>query len=97
MPTYISLLQFTQKGVENIKEGPDRVDAARKLFERLGGRMTAFYLTMGRYDGVAIFEAPDAASVVKGALAAASKGTVKTETLRAFDENEYRRIVKELP
>jgi uncharacterized protein with GYD domain len=97
MATYITLLQFTQKGVENIKEGPKRLEAAKKLFRQLGGEMKAFYLTMGRYDAVAIFEAPDATSVATGALAAASKGTVKTETMLAFSEQEYGRIVDAIP
>jgi uncharacterized protein with GYD domain len=97
MPTYISLLNFTTKGVEKIKDGPARLDAARKLFRELGGDVKAFYLTLGQYDAVAIVEAPDARSVAKGALATGSKGTVRSETLTAFAEEEYRRIVEELP
>lgn len=97
MPTYISLLQFTQKGIENIKEGPARLDAARKLFRELGGELRTFYLTLGRYDAVAIFEAPDAEAVARGALASGSKGNVRTETFRAFTEDEYRRLVSKLP
>jgi uncharacterized protein with GYD domain len=96
MPTYISLLKFTTKGIENIKDGPTRLDAARKLFRELGGDVKAFYLTLGQYDAVAIVEAPDARSVVKGALAAGAKGTARTETLAAFPEEDYRRIVEEL-
>lgn len=97
MPTFITLLQFTQKGIENIKDGPDRLESARKTFHELGGQLVGFYLTMGQYDAVAIIQAPDAMTVAKGALATASKGTVKTETLLAFSEGEYRQIVAGLP
>ena len=97
MPTYVTLLQFTQKGLENIKDGPGRLDAARKLFRQLGGELKGFYLLLGHYDALAIFDAPDAETVAKGALASAAKGTVRTETMRAFSEEDYRRIVAGLP
>ena len=47
MPTYISLLRYTQKGAENIKESPARLDAAKKLFQSMGAELKAWYLTMG--------------------------------------------------
>ena len=60
MPTYITLLRYTQKGIENVKDGPSRLDAAKKAFAAVGGGLKAFYLTNGRYDdGVAISEFPD--------------------------------------
>lgn len=93
MPTYISLLRFTQKGVENIKDGPKRLEAARDRFRKAGAELKAFYLVTGQYDAVAISEAPDDATVAKLALSNASMGFVRTETLRAFTEDEYRKIV----
>ena len=93
MPTYISLLRFTQKGVEAIKDGPKRLDAARDRFRKAGAELKAFYLVTGQYDAVAISEAPDDATVAKLALGNASMGFVRTETLRAFTEDEYRKIV----
>jgi uncharacterized protein with GYD domain len=95
MPTYISLLRFTQKGVESIKEGPKRLDAAKERFRKAGGELKAFYLVTGQYDAVAISEAPDDATVAKLALGNASMGFIRTETLRAFTEGrvpEYRRV-----
>lgn len=97
MPTYISLLNWTPKGIESIRESPSRVDAGRELFRKLGGDLKAFYLTMGRYDMVSIFEAPDDATLARGGLTLASRGNVRTETLRAFTEEEYRRIIQTLP
>lgn len=97
MPTYITLIKYTQKGIENIKEGPSRVDAAKKVIQAAGGEMKAFYLTMGAYDAVSIGEVPDDASYAKALLAIASKGAIQTETLRAFTEDEYRKIISEMP
>ena len=97
MPTYISLASFTQKGIEQIKEGPDRLEAARKEFEALGARIKDFYLVMGQYDMVVIVEAPDDETVAKLALIIGARGTSRTVTLRAFPEADYRRIVGELP
>jgi uncharacterized protein with GYD domain len=96
MPTYISLLRFTQKGAESIKDGPNRLDAARDRFRKGGAELKAFYLVTGQYDAVAIAEAPDDATMAKLALGSASMGFVRTETLRAFTEDEYRKIVGSL-
>ena len=97
MPTYITLLRYTQKGIENIKDGPSRLDAAKKAFAAVGGGLKAFYLTNGRYDGVAISEFPDDQTMARAALAGGSQGYVRTETLRAFTEDEYRKIIASLP
>ena len=97
MPTYITLLRWTQKGAENIKQSPARLDAAKKAFEAAGGRMTQFYLVMGRYDMVAISEAPDDETAAKMTLSIAGSGAVKSETLRAFGEADYRKIIAALP
>jgi uncharacterized protein with GYD domain len=97
MPTYISLVNYTQQGIEKVKESPARLDAVRKVYEAAGGKLLQFYLVMGRYDVVVIGEAPDDKAVAKIALTIGSKGAVRTETLRAFTEDEYRKIVAELP
>src|SRR5262249_2049692 len=93
MPTYISLLHFTQKGVETIREGPKRLDLAKQAFRDAGAEMKAFYLVTGQYDAVAISEAPNDEIVAKLALRTAAIGHVRTETVGAFTEDEYRRIV----
>jgi len=97
MATYIMLVRYTQKGVEDIKESPARLDAARKALEALGGELKQFYLVQGRYDIVIVIEAPDDETVSKWALAVGSKGAVRTETFRAFTEDEYRKIIAALP
>ena len=97
MPTYVSLLSFTQKGAESIKEGPARLDRAKQAFKAAGAELKAFYLVTGQYDAIVITEAPNDEVVARLALANASMGNVRTETLRAFTEDEYRKIVASLP
>jgi hypothetical protein len=59
MPTYITLLRYTQQGTEKIKESPTRLEAAKQSVRAMGGELKAFYLVMGQYDGVVISELPD--------------------------------------
>ncbi len=96
MPTYITLLRWTSEGAKNIKESPSRLDAARKAFQAAGVTLKDFYMVTGRYDMVIISEATDDISLAKATLSVASKGSVQTETLRAFTENEYRSIIGSL-
>lgn len=97
MATYIMLHHYTQKGIEKIKESPARLEAVKKAFKALGAELKQFYLVAGQYDIVTISEAPDAETIAKCALDVASKGNVTTETLRAFTEDEYRKIIGALP
>ncbi len=97
MPTYITLGRWTQQGIEKVKESPDRLDAFKNLVKSAGGEVKAFYLVTGQYDIVVVTEAPNDEAVAKVALANASKGSVKSETLRAFTEDEYRKIIAALP
>ena len=97
MATYIMLHRYTQKGVENIKQSPARLDAVKKAFKAIGAELKQFYLVTGQYDIVTISEAPDAETMAKCAVDLASKGNVTTETLRAFTEDEYRKIIGGLP
>ena len=96
MATYITLMKFTQKGVENIKGGPARLDQAKKMFSSKGGELKEFFLVMGQYDAVVITEEPDDLTVASLRLAIGSMGNVSTETMRAFTEEEYRDIINGL-
>lgn len=97
MPTYITLFHYTQKGIETVKDSPSRLDAAKEAARSLGAEIKAFYLTMGRYDGVVIIEAPDDETMAQMMLATGAQGSIRTETLKAFTEEEFRRIVAGLP
>jgi uncharacterized protein with GYD domain len=96
MPTYISFLKYTQQGAQDIKDSPKRLDTARKAYQAAGATLKDFYLVIGRYDAVVIAEAPDDATVAKLAMAVGALGNVRTETMRAFTEDEYRKIVASL-
>ncbi len=97
MAKYISLVKYTAKGIENVKESPDRLDGFKQLCESMGAKVEGFYLTMGQYDLVVIVDAPTPEAVSKIILATGSGGAVRTETLPAFSEEEYRKIISELP
>ena len=97
MATYITLLRFTEKGIGDIKESPARLDAAKQAFQSMGAELKEFYLVTGSYDAIVISEVPDDETVAKLALIIGSQGNVRTETLRAYTEDEYREIISELP
>src|SRR5712692_7335838 len=97
MPRYVSLVQYTAKGMEAIKESPKRLDAARKAFDDAGAKLKDFYLVMGEYDIVIVVDAPNDEVVAKVSLMLGAKGSVRTHTSRAFTEAEYRKIISSLP
>lgn len=97
MPAYITLCHWTQKGIENVKDSPARLELAKKVFKAAGGKLTAFYMTIGRYDFVTISEFPDDEAAAKALLALASSGNIRSETLKAFPEADYRKVIGSLP
>ncbi|TMC50233.1 MAG: GYD domain-containing protein [Chloroflexi bacterium] len=96
MPTYIGLLNYTDKGIQAVKDAPTRIDRAREAFRAAGGELKAVYLTMGQYDVVTIGEAPDDATVARVTLAIAGQGNIRSQTMRAFTESEVKSIVSGL-
>ena len=97
MATYVSLINYTDQGIRNVKDSPKRLDAAKKLLKDMGGEMKAFYLTMGGYDIVTVAEAPNDEAVAKFVLTLAASGNVRTTTMKAFPEAEYRKLIAGLP
>jgi uncharacterized protein with GYD domain len=96
MGHYVSLLRYTQQGMSKVKESPARLDAARKAAEAVGGKIQSWYLTMGKYDAVIITEFPSDEAAAKFMLKTGSLGNVTTQTMKAFNEEEYRKIVASL-
>jgi uncharacterized protein with GYD domain len=96
MPTYISLVSWTQKGIENVKSSPARLDAAKSAFRAAGAELKQFYMVSGRYDMIVIGEAPDDETIAKVSLLLGSGGSIRTETARAYTEDEYRKIIAAL-
>ena len=97
MPTHISLLRFTQQGMENIKDSPARIDDVKKLFQAMGAELKQWYMVMGKYDAVVIAEGPDDETAAKLLMMIGAQGNIRTETFRAFTEDEYRHIIGGLP
>ena len=97
MPTYVILVNYTQQGIQGIKESPARLDAAKKAFKAAGGELKEWYLTMGATDAVVIAEGPNDETAAILALTIAAGGNVRTQTMRAFPEPEYRKLIASLP
>jgi len=97
MAKYIVLINYTQQGISKVKESPHRAEAARGLARECGAEMKDIYLTLGDTDLVAHVEADSDEAMARFALAIGSQGNVRSKTLRAFTEDEFREIVQSLP
>lgn len=93
MPTFIALLNFTEKGLANIKETTRRADAFKQQAAAAGVTVREVFWTVGAHDGAIIADAPDAASMTAAMLSLARQGNVRTQTLPAFNAQEMTAIV----
>ncbi len=93
MPTYISLVNWTDQGIRGFKDTLDRAQAANDLAQQLGGTLKEVYWTVGPYDVVAIAEFPDDETGTAFVIALGSQGNVRTTTLRAFNRDEMTRVL----
>lgn len=96
MPTYIMLANWTDQGARNVKESPRRLDAAKKALAEVGGEFKSFFMTMGDFDLVGVYEAPDDAVAARFTLQVGRLGNIRTRTLKAFPESAYREIIASL-
>ncbi len=94
MPTYVSLINWTDQGVRNFKESVDRYEAARDALGASGVSFKDIYWTVGPYDLVALVEAPDDETATAALLSVAAQGNVRTTTLRAFSADEMRSVIE---
>ena len=93
MATYLMLVLLTGQGVKN---SPGRIDTARDVLREMGAELKQVFLLMGHYDMVLVVEAPNYETMAKAALTMDSLGSMRTETLRAFSEDEYRKILDDI-
>jgi uncharacterized protein with GYD domain len=93
VPFYVSLIKWTDQGRAKVDSLPDRVEQVNKRVADLGGKVVANYVTMGRFDQVAITEAPDDETAAKLLLIVAGRGNATTETLRAWTMEEARALM----
>ena len=97
MPTYVLLISWTEQGVKSAKATVERAQYSQQLAQRMGGNLSTLYWTLGSYDIVGVAEMPDDESVTALAVAIASQGNVRTETLRAFSADEMELILQKVP
>jgi uncharacterized protein with GYD domain len=93
MPNYVMLATWTDQGMRNIEDSPRRIDASRKTLEEMGGHFQSVYVTMGEYDLIITYDAPDDAVAARFALLLGKLGNVRTKSMKAFPEEAYRQIV----
>jgi uncharacterized protein with GYD domain len=93
MATFVSLITFTNRGEEHIKQTVDRANAFCQTAEQAGASVKDVYWTLGNYDGVLIFEAPDEQTATALMLNLGSKGNVHTQTLTAFNDEQIKSIL----
>ena len=97
MPSYLSLVSWTDQGVKTVKDSPARLDAAKAAVTAAGGRLIFFYMLMGEYDIAILTEFPDDETATRFLLGQAAAGNVRSTTLKAFQESEYRELIASLP
>lgn len=96
MPAYVMLASWTDQGMHAIEESPRRIDTARKTLEEMGGHIMSVYMTMGEYDLILTYDAPDDAVAARFTLMLGKLGNVRTKSMKAFPEEAYRQIVNSL-
>jgi uncharacterized protein with GYD domain len=96
VPHYITLMRWTSKGLAGLPGWRERVEEGERTIEESGGKLVGVYVTLGRYDVVEIFEAPDDESAVEILMKLQRYGAEHTETLRGFTREEAEQIVRKL-
>ena len=97
MATYVLLLNFTDQGIRNVKDTTKRAEAFKRIADKAGVKVKEVYWTLGQYDGLLIFEAPEEATATALGLSLGTLGNVRTQTLRAFSAEEIGRILAKMP
>lgn len=97
MATFITTLHFTEQGVKGVRDTCTRAAAFKSVAERMGIKVIGQYWTLGTFDGVILFEAPDDAAATAAMLHLSSQGTIRTQTARALDAAEMQKVIGLLP
>ena len=93
MPTYVSLLNWTDQGIKSFRQTTERAKEFTKLVEASGGKVREQVWTVGEYDLVSVIEFPDEESCVAAFLQLGSAGNIRSNTLRAFSASEMEGII----
>jgi len=93
MATFITTIKFTEQGIQHIHESPKRAAAFKSAAKKMGVKVTDIYWTLGAFDGVVVFDAPNDEAATAAMLYLSSQGNVQTTTARAFDSNEIEKVI----
>ena len=94
MASFVTLVKFTEQGIKNVSQTTKRAEAFREMAKKMGVTVKDLYWTLGRYDAVAVFEAPDDETAIRLMLTLGALGNLRTETLRAYNAQEMGQILK---
>ncbi|HKU00881.1 MAG TPA: GYD domain-containing protein [Paraburkholderia sp.] len=97
MPTYVVLAEFTDQGIRTVKNSAQRATQTAEMAKTFGCEMKQIYWTLGQYDIVTVVEAADESSLMAFGLALGSAGNIRTQTLRAFNKDEFSAMLGKLP
>lgn len=96
MTTYVLLGHWSDQGIRAVRDSARRLDAVKKLLADMGGEVRSFHLTMGEFDFVVIYDAPDDAVAARFTLQVGMQGNVRSRTMKAFPEAAYRELIASL-
>jgi uncharacterized protein with GYD domain len=94
MPTYVSLVNWTEQGIKNFRDTIRRAEDYRGLAEKSGGQVRQLLWTLGEYDLVVVADFPDDETATAVLLQTAAGGNVRTKTMKAFDAEQMRAIIQ---
>jgi uncharacterized protein with GYD domain len=97
MATYVVLANFTDQGIQNLKQLPEWLRQGEQRLQQAGGKFVAWYATQGPYDAVAVVDVPNEEAASRLVLALAREGNVRTTTLKAFSREEFEKLLSALP
>jgi uncharacterized protein with GYD domain len=96
MATYVTTIEFTEQGIQNIKDSCKRANAFKSAAKKLGVKVQDTYWTLGTFDGVIVFDAPDEETATAAMLQLCALGNVRTKTARAFKAAEMEGVLAKL-
>lgn len=97
MVTYMMLMKLTDQGIKNVKEAPERIEVGLKAFEKTGGKLIGFWISIGKYDYVSIGESASEEAALAFAVGLGSQGNVRVESVKLFSREQFAALIKMLP
>ncbi|HSI42481.1 MAG TPA: GYD domain-containing protein [Xanthobacteraceae bacterium] len=96
MTTYVMLANWTDQGARTMRDSSKRLDNAKKAIKEMGGEIKSFYLTMGEFDMIIVYDAPDDAVAARFTMQTGMMGNIRSRTMKAFPEAAYRELIASL-